>query len=85
MTGTFLCSQAAARAMVEDVRHRRDPRTLEHDEAAVTLELNDVGRVRLRTSAPLVVDPYSRNRATGSFILVDEVTNDTVAGGMVAG
>jgi sulfate adenylyltransferase subunit 1 (EFTu-like GTPase family) len=39
--------------------------------------------VRLRCSAPLIVDPYSRNRTTGSFILVDEATNDTVAGGMV--
>jgi sulfate adenylyltransferase subunit 1 (EFTu-like GTPase family) len=39
--------------------------------------------VRLRCSAPLVVDPYSRNRTTGSFILIDESTNDTVAAGMV--
>jgi sulfate adenylyltransferase subunit 1 (EFTu-like GTPase family) len=41
--------------------------------------------VRLRTSTPLVVDPYSRNRTTGSFILIDESTNDTVGAGMVVG
>ena len=45
--------------------------------------LNEIGRVRLRCSAPLVVDPYARNRTTGSFILIDEATNDTVAAGMV--
>ena len=44
---------------------------------------NEIGRVRLRTGAPLMADPYSRNRTTGSFILIDEATNDTVAAGMV--
>ena len=47
------------------------------------MKLNDIGRVRLRLSAPLMVDPYDVNRATGAFILVDEATNDTVAAGMV--
>ena len=45
--------------------------------------LNDIGRVRLRTSKPLAFDPYARNRATGSFILIDEATNDTVGAGMI--
>ena len=49
------------------------------------LELNDIGRVTLRTAAPLAFDPYRRNRATGSFILIDEATNDTVAAGMIIG
>jgi sulfate adenylyltransferase large subunit len=48
-----------------------------------TMQLNDIGTVRLRLSGPLLVDPYARNRATGSFILIDEATNDTVAAGMV--
>ena len=48
-----------------------------------TLELNDLGRVRLRTSAPLALDAYADNRVTGSFLLVDESTNETVAAGMV--
>ena len=47
------------------------------------LGLNDIGRVRLRTSKPLAFDPYARNRATGSFILIDEATNDTVGAGMI--
>jgi sulfate adenylyltransferase large subunit len=71
-----------ARAVVEDIEHRVDVNTLEHVPAA-ELGLNEIGRVRLRCSSPLVVDAYSRNRTTGSFILVDESTNDTVAAGMV--
>ena len=52
--------------------------------AAERLVLNDLARVRLRLSAPLLVDPYDANRATGAFILVDEATNETVGAGMVA-
>ena len=70
------------RAAVESVRHRIDVHTLAPD-AAGELGLNDIGRVALRTSAPLMVDEYAHNRATGSFILVDEDTNDTVGAGMV--
>ena len=61
-----------------------DIHTLEPGPAA-ELGLNDIGRVRLRLSEPLVADPYSRNRHTGSFILIDESTNDTVGAGMIAG
>ena len=57
--------------------------TLEDRPAPERLELNDLAVVRLRLAEPLVVDPYARNRATGSFILIDEATNDTVAAGMV--
>jgi sulfate adenylyltransferase large subunit len=71
-----------ARAVVEEIEHRVDVNTLEHVPAA-ELGLNEIGRIRLRCSAPLVVDAYSRNRTTGSFILIDESTNDTVAAGMV--
>jgi sulfate adenylyltransferase large subunit len=71
-----------ARAIVEEIEHRIDINTLEHVSAA-QLGLNEIGRVRLRCSAPLVVDPYSRNRTTGSFILIDESTNDTVGAGMI--
>jgi sulfate adenylyltransferase subunit 1 (EFTu-like GTPase family) len=73
-----------ARAVVDQIEHRLDIETLERDESANELGLNDIGRIHLRTSAPLVADPYARNRTTGSFILVDEATNDTVAAGMVA-
>ena len=73
-----------ARAIVDELEHRIDVNTLDHEPAS-QLELNEIGRVRLRCSAPVMVDPYSRNRTTGSFILIDEATNDTVAAGMVIG
>ncbi len=71
-----------AKAVVEQLEHRVDVNTLEHV-PATQLALNEIGRVRLRCSSPLVVDPYTRNRTTGSFILIDEATNDTVGAGMV--
>jgi bifunctional enzyme CysN/CysC len=74
-----------ARAIVDELRYRIDVNTLHRDEEAAELGLNQIGRVHLRTSAPLLVDEYRRNRATGSFILIDEATNDTVGGGMILG
>ncbi|HCC19657.1 MAG TPA: sulfate adenylyltransferase, partial [Verrucomicrobiales bacterium] len=47
-------------------------------------QLNDIGRISLRTSEPLIHDGYKRNRTTGSFILIDSMTNETVAAGMIA-
>ena len=72
-----------ARAVVEDVRYRIDVNTLHRDEHARQLGLNDIGRIRLRTTVPLIFDEYRRNRTTGSFILIDETTNGTVAAGMI--
>jgi len=74
-----------ARAVVDEIVHSFDVHTLEPDTSATELGLNDIGTVRLRTSAPLVVDDYRRNRATGSFILIDEATNATVGAGMITG
>jgi bifunctional enzyme CysN/CysC len=73
------------RAKVTEVVYRLDVNTTHRDEAKDTLELNDMGRVRLRCTAPLAFDPYRRNRETGSFILIDEATNATVAAGMLLG
>jgi bifunctional enzyme CysN/CysC len=73
----------AARAIVDEVVDRVDVDTLAPDADAGELALNDIGRVRLRTSKPLAFDAYRDNRATGSFILVDETTNDTVGAGMI--
>jgi sulfate adenylyltransferase large subunit len=74
-----------AGAIVDELRDLVDVRTLERTaEPPSKLELNDIGRVRLRTSSPLVFDPYTRNRRTGSFILVDESSNETVGAGMIA-
>jgi sulfate adenylyltransferase subunit 1 len=73
----------AARAIVDEVVDHVDVHTLKPDPSAHALGLNDIGRVRLRTSKPLAFDPYARNRATGSFILIDETSNDTVGAGMI--
>ncbi|MGZ4203172.1 MAG: adenylyl-sulfate kinase [Thermoleophilaceae bacterium] len=70
-------------ADVEDVRYRVEVETLHRDKSAGSLALNDIGRLKLRVSAPLAVDDYRRSRSTGSFILVDEATNDTVGAGMI--
>jgi bifunctional enzyme CysN/CysC len=71
------------RAFVEDLRYRIDVNSLHRDENAESLALNEIGRIRLRTSTPLLVDEYRKNRQGGAFILIDETTNDTVGAGMV--
>jgi bifunctional enzyme CysN/CysC len=73
----------SVRAVVRDLRYRLDVTTLHRDEAAVDLGLNQVGRITIRTTAPLMYDDYHRSRSTGSFILIDEATNATVAAGMI--
>jgi bifunctional enzyme CysN/CysC len=73
------------RAVVRTLRYRIDVNTLHRDVEAPELGLNDIGRVTLRLSAPLAFDTYTRNRATGSFVLIDDTTNDTVAAGMILG
>ena len=72
-----------ALAKVDELIYRIDVNSLHRNEDATGLELNEIGKLRLRLSAPLLVDEYRRNRATGSFILIDESTNDTVGAGMV--
>ncbi|HEV2369238.1 MAG TPA: sulfate adenylyltransferase subunit CysN [Acidimicrobiales bacterium] len=74
-----------ARALVRSLNYRLDVNTLHRHEDATELALNEIGRVTLRTTQPLFFDEYRRNRTTGSFILVDEHTNATVAGGMILG
>jgi sulfate adenylyltransferase large subunit len=73
----------SATAIVDALEDRVDVHTLERVPGPAELELNDIGSVRLRTSAPLAFDPYVGNRRTGSFILIDEATNETVGAGMV--
>ena len=72
------------RATIEEIQSRVDMATLDSVERPGELELNDIGTVRLRTTAPLLADPYSRNRVSGAFILVDEATFETVGAGMIA-
>jgi bifunctional enzyme CysN/CysC len=73
------------RALVKDLQYRLDVNTLHRDETASSLGLNEIGRVRLRTTVPLFFDEYRRNRSTGSFVLVDESSNNTVGAGMIIG
>jgi bifunctional enzyme CysN/CysC len=72
------------KAFVSRLIYRFDVNTL-HRQAAARLELNDLGRAELQTTLPLCFDPYKLNRATGSFILIDPVSNRTVAAGMIRG
>jgi bifunctional enzyme CysN/CysC/sulfate adenylyltransferase subunit 1 len=71
------------RALVKDLQYRLDVNTLHRDQDATELGLNEIGRVQLRTTVPLLCDAYSKNRTTGSFILVDEATGVTVGAGMI--
>ncbi|MEV0646795.1 sulfate adenylyltransferase subunit CysN [Phytomonospora sp. NPDC050363] len=74
-----------ARTIVKDLHYRLDINTLHRDEAADGLALNEIGRVRLRTTVPLLCDEYRRNRETGGFIVIDEGTNRTVGAGIIVG
>jgi bifunctional enzyme CysN/CysC len=71
------------RARVSALDYRLDVNTLHRDKSATALKINELGRITLRTQVPLLLDEYSRNSATGSFILIDPDTNVTVAAGMV--
>ncbi len=71
------------KAIVREIRYKVDINTLHKIEDDLEFRLNDIGRISLRTSAALFYDRYNRNRNTGSFILVDEQTNETVAAGMI--
>jgi bifunctional enzyme CysN/CysC len=69
------------RCRVTDLRYRLDINTLHRDPTADALHLNDIARIRLRTTTPLTYDPYRRNRTTGSYILIEDSTNRTVGTG----
>ncbi|MFB9662127.1 sulfate adenylyltransferase subunit 1 [Glycomyces mayteni] len=74
---------ADARAVVKDVQYQLDVNTLHRDESANELRLNEIGRVTLRTTKPLLCDDYRRNRSTGGFIIIDESDNRTVGAGII--
>ena len=75
----------AGRVMIKDINYRLDINTLHRDEEATEITLNEIGRISFRSTLPLFVDEYRRNRETGSFVLIDETTNSTVAAGMILG
>jgi bifunctional enzyme CysN/CysC len=74
---------SSARAMVKELQYRLDVNSLHRDLDATELRLNDIGRIRLRTTQPLLADEYRRNRQTGGLILIDEATNFTVGAAMI--
>jgi sulfate adenylyltransferase large subunit len=71
------------RAVVTEVLYKVNISTLEKSQDSQEFALNDIGCIRIRASAPIFFDAYSENRTTGSFVLVDEQTNNTVAAGMI--
>jgi len=70
-------------AMIREVEYKVNIDTLKRDESDKNITMNDICKVKIRTTAPIMMDEYSRNRKTGSFILIDEGTNETVAAGML--
>jgi bifunctional enzyme CysN/CysC len=84
--GRYVLKQTSrmATAIVDRIEDVVDVHTLERSQLAEELALNDIGRVHLRTSVPLAFDPYTSNRRTGSFILIDQDSNETVGAGLIA-
>jgi len=74
---------ATARCVVKDIRYKVNINTLHRIEDDKSIGLNDIGRIQIRTTQPLFYDSYNRNRSTGSLILIDEFTNETVGAGMI--
>ena len=75
----------SVRAKVSTLNYRLNVNTLHREEGQSKLEMNEIGRISLRTTAPLFLDEYRRNRTTGSLIIIDEATSETVGAAMVLG
>jgi sulfate adenylyltransferase subunit 1 len=69
--------------MITEIQYKMDINTLHRMEEDKAIKMNDIARVKIRSTKPLFADDYTANRVTGSIILVDEATNETVAAGMV--
>lgn len=80
---TVIHTSNAQKAMIKEVVYKIDIKTLERDLDNKDLKMNDISKVKIRTTKPLMVDSYRRNRITGSIILIDDATNETVAAGMI--
>ncbi|MDG1349214.1 MAG: sulfate adenylyltransferase subunit CysN [Flavobacteriales bacterium] len=80
---TIRHTSQTARCIIKEVKYKMDINTLHRNEEDREIGLNDIGRITIRTTKPLFFDSYRRNRNTGSIILVDEATNETVAAGMI--
>ncbi len=84
--GRFIIKHTSkeAKAIVTDISYKVDINTLRKNEDTSSFSLNEIGRVKIRTASPITFDSYNNNRHTGSFILIDPGTNETVAAGMIA-
>jgi sulfate adenylyltransferase subunit 1 len=71
------------KGVLKEIQYKLDINTLHRVENVDQLVMNDIARVKIRTAQPLFFDSYRKNRITGSVILVDEGTNETVAAGMI--
>jgi len=80
---TLRHSTQEARCVVKEIKYKLDIETLSRDQDDLEIKVNDIARVMLRSTKPLFVDAYKENRITGSIILIDEATNNTVGVGMV--
>ncbi len=76
-------TSAEARCMITKVEYKMNINTLEKDPEDLVVKMNDIANIKIRTTKPLHIDTYSKNRITGSIILIDEGTNETVAAGMI--
>ena len=80
---TIRHTTADAKAMIKEIRYKLDINSLHRNEEDKSITANDICRAQIRTTRPLLIDSYKKNRNTGSIILVDEGTNETVAAGMI--
>ena len=80
---SLLHTTTDTRCMVKEIRYKLDINTLHRNKEDLEIKMNDIGRVVLRTTSPVFADSYRQNRISGSVILVDEGTNNTVGAGMV--
>ena len=80
---TIMHTSNEQKAMIQEVVYKVDINSLNRITDDKELNMNDISRVKIRTTKPLMIDPYRDNRTTGSIILIDDATNETVAAGMI--
>lgn len=80
---TVIHTENSQKAMIKNVLYKVDINTYDRIVDENTFDMNEIGRVTIRTTKPLMIDPYGTNRVTGSIILIDDTTNETVAAGMI--
>ena len=80
---TVLHTSRQVRCLIREVQYKVDINSLHRIQDDFDIKMNDIARVKIRTTKPLFMDSYTKNKATGSLILIDEATNNTVAAGMI--